>query len=116
MDFNHFIQRQEGRIHWLVSKALEHPAVLAVSLSQYSAEAFLSVWISNGRDNEALSICSYREGSLSVNFKEIQHSSVDHESEAISVLSKTLDHESVPPGVTMLKHCSTPCIETLAIH
>jgi len=116
MDFNHFIQREEGGIHWLVSKALEHPAVLAVSLSQYSAEAFLSVWISNGRDNEALSICSYREGSLSVNFKEIQHSSVNHEGEAISVLSKTLDHESVPPGVTMLKHCSTPCIETLAIH
>jgi len=103
MDFNHFIQRQEGRIHWLVSKALEHPAVLAVSLSQYSAEAFLSVWISNGRDNEALSICSYREGSLCVNFNNIQHPSVDHEGETISVLGKMLNHESILPGSNNVK-------------
>jgi len=103
MDFNHFIQRQEGGIHWLVSKALEHSAVFAVSLFQCSAKTFLSVWISNGRDNEALSICGYREGSLSVNFKEIQHSSVNHEGEAISVLSKTLDHESVPFGSNNVK-------------
>jgi len=71
LDFNHLIQRQEGWIHWLVGEAFEHPAVLTVSLLECSTEAFLPVWISNGRDNEAFSICGNREGSLSINIKEI---------------------------------------------
>jgi hypothetical protein len=32
------------------------------------------------------------------------------------VLSKTLDHESVLSGLTLLKQFSTPCIETQAMH
>ena len=98
VDFNHFIQREEGGIQWLVSEAFEHPAILTVSLLECSAEALLSVWIANRRDNQAFSISRYRERSFSINFKEIQHPSVDHEGEAISMLRKTLDHESVPSG------------------
>jgi hypothetical protein len=111
VDFNHFIQREKGGIQWLVSEAFEHPAILTVSLLECSAETLLSVWISNRRDNQAFSIGGYRERSFSVNFKEIQHSSIDHAGEAISVLSKTLDHGAVPPGLTMLQHCSIPPIE-----
>jgi hypothetical protein len=96
MDFNHFIQRQEGRLHWLVGEAFEHPAILTVSRLECSAEAFLSVWIANWGDNQACSIGRYRERSFSINFKEIQHPSVDHKGEAVSMLRKTLDHESVP--------------------
>jgi hypothetical protein len=92
VNFNHLIQRQEDRIHRLVGKSFEHPTVFTISLLECSAEALLFVWISNRRDNEAFSICGHREGSLCVNFKEIQHPSVDHEGETISVLGKMLNH------------------------
>jgi len=103
MDLNHLIQSQKGRIHRLVGKAFEHPTVFTVSLLECGAEALLFVWISNRRDDEAFSICGYREGSLCVNFKEIQHPSVDYEGETISVLGKTLNHESVPSGSNNVK-------------
>jgi hypothetical protein len=92
VNFNHLIQRQEDRIHRLVGKSFEHPSVFTISLLECSAETLLSVWISNRRDNKAFSIGRYRERSFSVNFKEIQYSSVDHKREAISVLGKMLNH------------------------
>jgi hypothetical protein len=53
-------------------------------------------------DDQALSIRRHREQGVGIDFKQVQHASVDHEGQTIAVLCQALDHSDPPSGGFML--------------